>query len=326
MATNEDLCALLAERQDRGSLKTVHQWWGTSYKVSLEADHIIHYAHDHASAYGNPYGRSLLKRVYKSWFVKDAILKAWALTLERHGTPLPIGKVANGDSEVLLPDGSMTTRRQLMLDVLNDLSNSSALVLDKTGGEEVELTRVAGSVGDDFLKAEEHLNRMMLRGLLMPALVLDNSNTGSYSLGKEHRDIYDLATKALLTEVLETVLEQLVRPLLTWNFGPDLESWGDFERVDLQTEDQKTMAEVYSALASAGWISPENLEDLNQVRHRLGFSPQEEGLPMMQGPSQPQEPQGLPGESDPLQVEPPDAPQDTARMAALSSAFRSYRR
>ncbi len=313
----------LAEGPDRGRLAAVHQWWGTGWAVRLEAAHVIHFAYDQAAVHGNPYGRSLLKRVYKNWFLKDAILKAWALTLERCGTPLPTGKVTNGDVEVELPDGTVTTKRQVLLDALNNLSNSSALVYDSD--QEVTLNQVARSVGDDFLKAQEHLNRMALRGLLMPSLVLDNSNTGSYSLGKEHRDIYDQAVTALRMDATEMVLEQIVRPLLTWNFGPDLESWGGFEQVSVQSpEDQKARAEKWNTLGQGGWISPEVLDDLNMVREDIGAPPVQDLLPMM-----PASTPGLPGPDEAI-----DQDEEPAEMSAADSRLtdqvrtfaQSYRR
>lgn len=313
----------LAEGPDRGRLAAVHQWWGTGWAVRMEAAHVIHFAYDQAAVHGNPYGRSLLKRVYKNWFLKDAILKAWGLTLERCATPLPVGKVTGGNDPVELPDGTETTKRQLFLDALNELSNSSALVLDND--QELDLTQVARSVGDDFLKAQEHLNRMALRGLLMPSLVLDNSNTGSYSLGKEHRDIYDQAVTALRMDATETMTEQFVRPLLTWNFGPDLESWGSFELLSVQSpEDQKAKADRWNALGQGGWISPENLDDLNMVREDIGASPVQGLLPMMPAPTS-----GLPGPEETLDQdeEPAEMSNAVSRLAHQVRSFaRSYRR
>ena len=67
-----------------------------------------------------------------------------------------------------------------------------------------------------------------MRGLLIPSLLFDNGSTGSYSLGQEHYRLFDVSLEALLSLLTEAILEQLVRPLITWNFG-EQESYGEFE-------------------------------------------------------------------------------------------------
>lgn len=56
----------------------------------LPLNKVILYTHN--GKFGNPYGTSRLKRCYKNWKIKDVILKAWALTCERYGSPYTIAK------------------------------------------------------------------------------------------------------------------------------------------------------------------------------------------------------------------------------------------
>jgi len=74
----------------------------------------------------------------------------------------------------------------------------------------------------------------------------------------------------LLLEVTEALLEQLVRPLLWWNFGWDGEL-GEFARPPLQPEDQQKLIQGFVELTNAGYMSPENKPDLDYVREKVGL-------------------------------------------------------
>ena len=68
----------------------------------------------------------------------------------------------------------------------------------------------------------------------------------------------------------EALLEQLVRPLLWWNFGWDGEL-GEFARPPLQPEDQQKLIQGFVELTNAGYMSPENKPDLDYVREKVGL-------------------------------------------------------
>jgi len=71
-------------------------------------------------------------------------------------------------------------------------------------------------------------------------------------------------------EVTETLLEQLVRPLLWWNFGWEGEL-GEFTRPQLQPEDRSVIIKGFVDLTNAGYMSPECPADLNHVRETAGL-------------------------------------------------------
>ena len=62
----------------------------TYMSIRIPYQKVIHHAFDAQGKFGNPYGRSLLRRAYKWYVLKDAVLKMLAVALDRKGTPLTV--------------------------------------------------------------------------------------------------------------------------------------------------------------------------------------------------------------------------------------------
>ena len=275
-----------------GEVERVWQWRLSAWEVSLDPRQCVLYAH--GSRFGNPYGQSRLKRAYAPWFIKTALLPAWGRALERYGAPLTVGKTANL-AEPVFENGLEvgTTRGEYMLERLQELIAGACIVLEE--GEEVSFQGLTTAVGDNFEAAQNHLNKMLLRSMLLPSLVFDNTDTGSYSLGEKHYDVYLMGLDYLLLEVTEVLLEQLVRPLLAWNFGWRGEL-GAFSRPSLQPEDQEKLVAGFVALTNAGYMSPELKADLDFVRDKFGLEIVE-SLPYS-APALPAQPGSVPTRPD----------------------------
>lgn len=196
-----------------------------------------------------------------------------------------------------------------LLRLLEGLSNSSGLVVGNL--EAVEFLQSARDIGGDFETIQNHMNRMILRALLVPALVLENTEVGSYALGTQHFNVFLLGLESILEEASEVLLEQFVRRLLTWNFGSRLKSWGSFVMQPLQPDDLKLFADIFATLTNAGYMTPELRADLNAVRKRFGLDPVE-SLPALPLPAEGEgEPPGeQPGTEGPEDLEAPDEAED----------------
>lgn len=265
-----------------GQIEEVYQRWGTQWQANVPGHKLVHLiSRPPGVRPGNPYGISRLKGAWKWWYPKDLMLKAWALTLQRYGTPLALGRVRGVHDPMILPDGTEVTRGQHLLDTIMGLDNTSGLVVDLGEGEDIEFVRALGAaVGGDFEKFEEFANRMILRALLVPPLLWEGQDGGSRALGSEHFDAFILGLEHKLLWLTEGLLEQAVREIIWLNFGPQ-RSLGAWATLPLQPDDQERLARVFFQLVNGGWISPEILEDLNIVRERMGFPLAEEGSPLL---------------------------------------------
>lgn len=255
------------EGPDKNKLKTIWQNFRGPYETELPPSKVIHYAH--RGKFGNYYGRSRLKPAFKSWFIKDVILKAWGACCERYGTPFRVGKVKNGTTLAIDPKtGAQTNLFNYTSALLDKLGEKGSLAVDDT--TEVQLVYPTRNFGEDFHQLVGYCNTMTYRALGLPSLIADQGSTGSYSLGKQHYELFVLVLEHILNELIDTVIDQLIRRLIEYNFGPQ-DNYGDFTREKLQAEDEKLISEVLNNLRTSGTIDPERIDDLNWMRDRMGL-------------------------------------------------------
>ena len=209
-----------------------------------------------------PYGQSLLRRCYRWWSFKKAIPKLWAVALERFGMPMLHGKassekVKNGLEEALA-----------------NANSRAYVVTDKDSAIEA-VSPPSGSISAGYAEADALCDKKIYRAMFLPSLLGGGENGGSYSLGQVHLELFNTTAAALAEDYIDTELEQLWRPLIEWNFGPQ-EDYGAFAVNDsIPSEEKKVISEMLLNLANAGIIDPES--DRSWVRETLGLPEAEEG-------------------------------------------------
>ena len=209
-----------------------------------------------------PYGKSLLRRCYRWWSFKKSIPKMWAVALERYGTPMLFGRTDNRED------------RKKLEAVFSNLYSNSHLVTD-TKTEIQTLYTPGGGIGNGYMTALDQCDKMMYRAMFLPSLLGSGENGGSYSLGQVHSELFNATAAALAEDYIDTELEQLWRPLIEWNFGPQ-DNYGDFMIMDAMPIGEKAaMSSMYLTLAQTGILAPES--DRKWVRESLGLPDMEEG-------------------------------------------------
>lgn len=165
----------------------------------------------HRATYDAPKGRSDLEACYRDWMAKNALLDAWRLHLERFASPTVLGRYQRG-----LPDAE----RDRMLEALRSLADTTAVVFPS----EIEIDTLGGDrqASSTFLDAIEFHNREIARAILGQTLTTDEGRrVGSLALGRVHLQVLLLQIEALRRELAGPFFtEQIVRPLVEWNFGP----------------------------------------------------------------------------------------------------------
>lgn len=250
---------------NKNKLKSVRQFFRMDKHIDIPLQKCIVYTHN--GKFGNPYGTSRLKRVYKNWKIKDVILKAWGLTCERYGSPYTIAKTT-GIGRMNDPvTGVEISTAENMLRVTKALGLRGSAVID--ANDSIDIKYGSANFGATFAELVGYLNKMIYRGIGLPSLITDNGNVGSHSLGKEHFKLFYLSLEHLFYEVQDVLIEQLIKPLIKMNFG-EQESYGQFVLDQFQMEDAKTLAETFESLTRSGLMSADKLDDINAFRERLG--------------------------------------------------------
>ena len=207
-------------------------------EVHIPADKCLIIRNDYpGSAEQSPYGLSRLRCILSIYAAKAEAEKNWAYALARYGSPILQYELENPAQKVKTSDGRFMTAFEQAQEQVNAAGELKGVVSFK--GNNLQMIYPPAGIGEGFKNACDYYNRLIMRGLLIPSLLFDNGDTGSYSLGQEHYKLFDISLDAILSILTEAILEQLIRPLIDWNFG-EQEDYGTFEikATSLDTEEK----------------------------------------------------------------------------------------
>lgn len=261
--------------------------------IRIPTQKVVHYAFDAQGKFGNPYGRSLLRRCYKYYVAKDAYLKMLATALDRKGTPLMVvyadQHATVGDERKYTAAGKTNRgkangeRADLAAQrVFKNVHNDSVMILPGKKGTIYDVEAISQqSNASDFLAAIDMCNRGELRALLIPTLIFGNGDgQGSFALGQEHARTFDKICDGMNAGMMHCLLNQVVKDLLMYNFPRsawEKDGLGSFGQRELTTEERQKEMEVIEKAVNLGLSDPaDDLEELNNLRERIGMEPKEE--------------------------------------------------
>jgi len=243
--------------------------------------------HRYKARSGYPTRAGVLRVVGWMYLLKNYALKDWAAFNEVFGMPLRLGKY---DPAATAAD------REALVTAIRNLGADAAGVISKT--TEIEFVEAArsGAGANPYQRLAEFCNREMSKAVLGQTLTTDTAGaTGTYAAARVQeevrRDLVDADAQALAA----TLREQLLRPLVGFNFGWDKPvPWFRFRFEE--GADLKTLSEVYRNLAALGF--PLSWEHVSE-RFGIPLPGKEEGSPESGeagGPSQTKTEEG--GEPD----------------------------
>ena len=220
--------------------------------------------HRYKAKSGHDTRAGVLRVVGYMYLLKNYSLKDWAGFNEVFGMPLRLGKY---------DPASTPSDREALIQAVRNLGTDAAGIISKnTEIEFVEASnRMAGSA-NPFKVLADFCNREMSKAILGQTLTSDTSGgTGTYAAAKVHAQVRSDLIEADAQALSQTIREQLLKPLVGFNFGFDKPTpWFRF-RYEAE-EDLKTLSEVYRNLANLG--VPLSLE---HVAERFGIPLAQEG-------------------------------------------------
>ena len=194
---------------------------------------------------GNLYGRSILTAAREPWQTQQ-VLETWHNRhLERFGEPVvrvrhPSGTVMANQAEIAAaveagqtpPEPVYVQRSEQAVKLGESLRNHSVLGLPSERAITADGKDVGYAWDLDYLEASKdgsesfmgklrELDRRIARAIFVPDLLLSNTEAGSYSLGDQHRSIFDVQVESRLAEYAGQITRHLVNRLVDFNYGED---------------------------------------------------------------------------------------------------------
>lgn len=252
----------------------------------------IHFAWNSSGQFGNPYGRSMLRRAYNWWVQKWAYAQMLGIALDRKGTPLTI-VYADPNASIVAQNKYDSRAGATRADTekapaaaaraFKNIHNDTTIVLPGKKGSTFDVDMMPQTPNTaDFLEAIKHADRSIMRAILIPALVFTSGDgSGSYSLGQEHAKTFDKLLDGYLEGFKRTMIDQLVRQIVAYNFPKAMweeHGLGSFAKRELTTDERQKEAEMFQTAVNMGVVDVNDLGDLNKMREAMGFEPRDKPI------------------------------------------------
>ncbi len=255
--------------------------------IRIPKQKCIHYSFDAQGKFGNPYGRSLLRRCYKWYVLKDSVLQMLATALDRKGTPLLI---VYADPNTTVQDaaksqavgGNVRGQRvgvradKAAAEAFRRIHTDTTIILPGKKGQIYDVEKMdVSSNHDAFIQTLDLCNRSIMRALLIPSLIFTNGDgSGSYALGQEHSKTFLKIMDGILEGVCDVLLGQLVHEMLAYNFPESVwkeDGLGSFARREFNEDNMERISMIWERAINAGVVDPTDIQDLNRMRDTIGF-------------------------------------------------------
>jgi len=172
--------------------------------------------------------------LFKHYTIKD-----WVIFCEVFGMPLRLGKYSPGATE--------DDKRALVAAISSLGTDAAGIISESTQIEFIETVRTASS--DLYSAVTNFCNREISKGLLGQTLSAEVGEKGSYAAGKVHDGIRLDLLQADGRALAATVRNQIIRPLVGFNFGWDT-PLPKYEAVLNEEEDLAKKADWFDRLTA----------------------------------------------------------------------------
>lgn len=236
-----------------GGLLSIEQAVGAR-TAKIPVNRLVAYVNDREGA--NWLGRSLLRAPYKNWLLKDRLLRAQSLTVERNGLGMPVYKGAEPPSSASADDRAKWDEAQIKsgLDITRNFRAGEAAGASIPHSASLDLIGVSGKLPDTEGPIRYH-DEQMARSVLAHFLNL-GTETGSWALGSTFADFFAQSLNAVAAQIADVANQHIIEDLVDMNWGPSEPA--PVLVVDEIGKEHPATAEAIRALAESGVLTADD--------------------------------------------------------------------
>jgi hypothetical protein len=183
----------------------------------IPVDRLVAYVNDREG--GNWIGQSLLRTAYKNWLLKDRMLRAQALTVERNGLGVPVyeGAPVPDNADAAERAAWQTSEKDAGLKLAKGFRAGEAAGASIPNAAKLTLMGVTGKLPDTDQPIRYH-DEQIARAVLAHFLNL-GTETGSWALGSTFADFFTSSLNAVAAHIQDVTQAHVVEDLVDWNWG-----------------------------------------------------------------------------------------------------------
>jgi phage gp29-like protein len=241
--------------------------------------------HRAAARSGHDTRNGVLRVCAYMYLFKNYAMKDWAAFNEIFGMPLRLGKYE--------PSATPADREALRAAISSLGSDAAGIISKSTEIEFIEASQRLSGVTNPYEVMTYFCNREISKAVLGQTLTTDTQgSTGTYAAGRVQAEVRRDLLEADAEMLSETIREQLLRPLVGFNFGWD-QPIPDFGLLIQDAPDFKADSEWLKNLAGIGMPIT-----VSWVREHFGLPEAQGDEPVLQAPAS-GSPAGAPAEIPP---------------------------
>jgi hypothetical protein len=204
-----------------GGLEAIVQFGLSRNEIKIPVGRLVAYVNDREG--GNWLGQSLLRSAYKNWLLKDRMLRAQALTVERNGLGVPVytGAAVPDKAESVEREKWLQSEKDAGLKLTTSFKAGEAAGASLPYGSKLELMGVSGKLPDTDGPIRYH-DEQIARAVLAHFLNL-GTETGSWALGSTFANFFTDSLNAVAGHIADVTQQHVIEDLVDLN-------WGESER------------------------------------------------------------------------------------------------
>lgn len=212
----------------------------------------------------------LARQVAWIFLFQSFTLKDWAIFCEAYGQPVRVGKYDSGASEA---------DKRALLEAVRQIGTDYAAIIPLATQLEFVQASITGST-DLYERRALFLERQISKIVLGQTGTTDVVQGGGYASSKVHDGVRDDIEDADAEQWAATLNDQLVIPLVSFNFNnPGRESFPEIEIGRPEEED------VAALVANVKELVPLGLEvDMAEMQKKIGVTPPKPGARLLVAP------------------------------------------
>ncbi len=225
----------------------------------------------------NPEGRSILRKTYRSWYLKKHIENMEAIGIERDLAGFPLMRVPSdiiGDS--VSPEQKATYQECQRIVKNIKIDEQTGVILpsdsDENGNYMYDLTLIAsnGAKSFDTDKVIRRYEQRIAISMLADFMLLGHENSGSWALSSDKTEIFTTALGSYLDIITSTFNRYAVSRLFEVN-GMAREVYPEIKFVNIEKINLEEISNYIQKLSSSGMPIFPNTELENELLGNIGF-------------------------------------------------------
>lgn len=208
----------------------------------------------------DPRGQSLLKSVYPPWWIKQNLIPQHLAFVARFAQPSVWAKLPKEARDVQVTDpltNQVTSSKSIVRHTNEQLMKIKSGAAGTFIDTDVALleTKLEGGV---IFESYKHVDRQIAKGILLQTLTTEESQSMARAASSVHQDVFGIWVANLRAELAWRIRNEVLKPLVYYNFGPEAaESLVPY--VSLGDTEQQDVAQLTNSLA--------NLANAQAVHH-----------------------------------------------------------